>query len=68
MADTKERKLTRDQLETAVRAAVSEIQRRNRERGYVFFASNGDRSPAITVNEMRNIIMQFLDSAEEGLG
>lgn len=60
--------LTRTQLETAVSSAVSEIQRRNRERGFIVRDSVGHPYPAVSDGEMERIVMQFLDSAEEGLG
>jgi hypothetical protein len=55
-------------LETALRAAVSEIQRRNKERGYAMIRSNGDRAPVMTSEEMLKILRQFIQSTEEGLG
>ena len=60
--------MTRDQLETAVRTATSEIQRRNRQRYFAIALPNGDRGPVVTTDEMNKIIMQFLDSATEGIG
>lgn len=55
-------------METGLRAAVSEIQRRNRERGYFSQDNIGHRYPAITVEEMLKVLRQFLESAQEGLG
>lgn len=58
-------------IETGIRAGVSEIQRRNRERDYVLEAptfSNRDRGPAVTTEEMLKVLREFLESAQEGLG
>jgi len=52
-------------IETALRAAVSEIQRRNRERRFVLVAPNGDMAPVMTTEEMLKILRQFIESAEE---
>lgn len=53
-------------METALRAAVSEIQRRNKERNHVLISANGDRAPVMTTQEMLKILRQFLESAQEG--
>jgi hypothetical protein len=55
-------------LETGLRAAVSEIQRRNRERGYFTTDVIGHVYPTMTTEEMLKIIWEFLESAQEGLG
>jgi len=55
-------------IETGLRAAVSEIQRRNRERNHVLIATNGDRAPVMTTEEMLKVLRQFLESSQEGLG
>lgn len=55
-------------IETGIRAAVSEIQRRNKERNFVIVSSSGDREPVMTSEEMLKILRQFLESSKEGLG
>lgn len=55
--------MTRACMNTIARAAASEIQRRNKERGYATIATNGFREPVVTVEEMRHLIMQFYDVA-----
>jgi hypothetical protein len=62
------RPMSRPQTETAVHAAVSEIQRRLKERNFVLMDYKGSRAPVITTEEMNKLIMQFLDSASEGFG
>jgi hypothetical protein len=51
-------------IETAIRAAVSEIQRRNRERNYCLIASNGERAPVMSNEEMLKILRQFIEAAQ----
>ena len=55
-------------IETAIGAAVCEIQRRNRVRNFVLIAPNGDRAPVMTTEEMLHILREFIASAQEGLG
>jgi hypothetical protein len=50
-------------IETAIRAAVSEIQRRNRERNYVIIAANGERASVMTTEEMLKVLRQFIEAA-----
>jgi len=51
-------------IETALRAAVSEIQRRNKERNYAITLPNGDKEPVMTTEEMLRILRQFLEVAQ----
>lgn len=55
-------------IETAIRAAVSEIQRRNRERDFCTTDVIGHRYPAVSTDEMLKILRQFIESSLEGLG
>lgn len=55
-------------METGLRAAVSEIQRRNKQRNFVLMKPNGDFDPVMTTEEMLKILRQFLESTQEGLG
>ena len=55
-------------IETGIRAAVSEIQRRNKERNFVLTDYAGRQEPVMTTEEMLKILRQFLESSREGLG
>ena len=55
-------------METGLRAAVSEIQRRQKERGHVIEDFRGRKEPVMTTEEMLKILRMFLESAKEGLG
>jgi len=55
-------------IETSLRAGVSEIQRRQRERGHVIQDYRGNKEPVMTTEEMLKVLRQFLESSKEGLG
>ena len=55
-------------METSIRAAVSEIQRRLRERKFVLIDFRGRHTPVMTTEEMNKIIRDFMLSGKEGLG
>jgi hypothetical protein len=53
-------------IQDGVRAAVAEIQRRSRERGIVIEAYPGGKQPVILQDEMRRIIMDFIQASYQG--
>ncbi len=55
-------------IETGLRAAVSEIQRRNKQRNFVLTDFRGRMEPVMTTEEMLKILRIFLESSKEGLG
>jgi hypothetical protein len=55
-------------IETGLRAGVSEIARRIRERGVFSMDAVGHIYPVISTEEMLKVLRQFLESSKEGLG